>query len=60
MTAGYFLFIPYGVAAIFSFMIGSILVKKPMLKRTIILVGSIMFSLGILGTFLLPNIDKNQ
>jgi hypothetical protein len=60
VTAGYFLFIPYGVAAIFSFMIGSILAKKPKLKRTIILVGSIMFSLGILGTFLLPNIDKNQ
>lgn len=60
VTAGYFLFIPYGVAAIFSFLIGNVLVKKPILKRKIILGGSIMFSLGILCTYLLPNIDKNQ
>ncbi len=53
------MFIPYGLAAVFSFLIGRILTKNPTLKRKIIIFGSILFSVGILATFLLPNIDKS-
>jgi len=60
VTAGYFLFIPYGVAAVLSYAIGKILSKNPKRKRKIILIGAIMFSAGILATFLLPNIEKHE
>jgi MFS family permease len=60
VTAGYFLFIPYGLAAAFSFLIGKVLNKIPTLKRKIIVFGSILYSVGILASFLLPNIDKSE
>ena len=60
VTAGYFMFIPYGVAAAFSFLIGNLLQKRPNLKRKIILAAAGLFSIGVLATFLLPNIDPNE
>ena len=59
VKAGYFLFIPYGVAALLSFLIGRTLEKRPQIKRKIILTGGIMFCLGMIGSYLLPNIETN-
>lgn len=56
VSAGYFMFIPYGLAAVFSYFIGKLLNKNPKLKRKIILLGAIFFSVGILISYLLPNI----
>jgi len=60
VTAGYFLFIPYGLAAICSYLIGKILHRNAKLKRKIIVLGSILFSIGIFFSYLLPNIDSNH
>lgn len=57
VTAGYFLFIPYGLAAVCSYVIGNILKRNAKLKRKIIVFGAIFFSIGILLSYLLPNID---
>ncbi len=53
------MFIPYGLAAIFSYIIGKTLKRYPKFKRKIILIGAIIFSIGILTSYLLPNIGKN-
>lgn len=56
VTAGYLLFIPYGLAAVCSYIIGKILNQNSKLKRKIIVCGAASFSIGILGSYLLPNI----
>ena len=57
VTAGYLLFIPYGMSAIGSYFIGKVLDKNAKLKRKIIVFGAILFSVGIFLSYLLPNID---
>jgi len=45
------------MAAISSFFIGKVLDKNAKLKRKIIVFGAILFSVGILLSYMLPNID---
>ena len=52
------MFIPYGLAALFSFFIGKILQKRPKFRRISILVSSIIYSIGLFGMYLLPNLSE--
>jgi hypothetical protein len=51
------MFIPYGLAALFSYFLGKILQKKPKFRRISILISSIIYSIGLLGMYLLPNLN---
>lgn len=58
VNAGYFLFIPYGAAAFLSYLIGKVLSKNPKFKRKIILFVVILFSIGIIAVYLMPNVNS--
>lgn len=56
VNAGYLMFIPYGIAALFSFILGKILEKNPKLRRKSILYGTILYGIGLLTLYMVPNL----
>lgn len=51
------MFIPYGIAAFLSLLLGLLLEKKPKLRRTLMIVAAIIYSVGMLVIYFLPNLN---
>lgn len=60
VVAGYLMFIPYGIAALISFILGLILQKKPKLRRKLILSSTIIQTIGLFFVFILPNVNSGD
>ncbi len=54
------MFIPYGAAAFISFFLGFVLKRKPKLRRILVASSTIIYSIGLLLMYLLPNVDNNE
>lgn len=54
------MFIPFGAATIISYVLGLMLDKKPKLRRVIIFSSTILYTIGLLVVYYLPNVSGDD
>jgi hypothetical protein len=59
VVAGYLMCIPFGGAALISFVLGLILQKKPTLRRPMTFFSNFFITISILAVYFLPNIGAD-
>jgi membrane-bound acyltransferase YfiQ involved in biofilm formation len=53
------MFIPYGAAAIICFLLGLLLDKRPKMRRPLMTLSNVAYSIGLLLVYFLPNVTGN-
>lgn len=59
VNAGYLMFIPYGAAAIICFLLGLLLDKRPKMRRPLMTLSNVAYSIGLLLVYFLPNVTDD-
>jgi predicted neutral ceramidase superfamily lipid hydrolase len=54
-TTGYLMMIPYALGSILALVFGKLLIIKPKIRRSLIILSPSLLALGILSIYLLPN-----
>jgi ABC-type nitrate/sulfonate/bicarbonate transport system permease component len=55
VTTGYFMMIPFGLGSVFALIFGHFLKVKPNTRRTLILMASMVVTIGLIALYSLPN-----
>jgi predicted neutral ceramidase superfamily lipid hydrolase len=55
VTTGYLMMIPYALGSILALVFGKLLIIKPKIRRSLIILSPSLLALGILSIYLLPN-----